>query len=137
MKELIERMSKQTFLVLVILLLLLLIMLLSACAPLGVAVGIDTNLPLYTTRITVLNTTPFSFYVLIDGEERGEVGPYGKWVSGIWSGSYYGVQIAIQIVDKKGFAYSDNVWIYSSYSYYSYTFTIRQDQDGRLWVERR
>jgi hypothetical protein len=133
----IEKIAKQVFLVLVILSLLLLIMLLTSCAPLGVAVGIDTNLPLYTTRLTVLNTTPFYFYVLVDGEEKGGVGPYGKWVSGIWSGSYYGVQVSIQIIDKKGFAYSDSIWVYSSYSQYSYTFTIRQESDGRLWVERR
>ena len=137
MKKIIDKMAKNFFMLLIILSVLLLIMLMSSCAPLGVAVGIDTNLPLYTTRITVLNTTPFSFYVLIDGEEKGVVEPYGKWISGIWSASYYGAEVAIQIVDKRGFAFSDKIWIYSSYSRYSYTFTIRQDQDGRLWVERR
>jgi hypothetical protein len=137
MKNLIDKMAKKFFMLLIILSVLLLIMLLSSCAPLGVAVGIDTNLPLYTTRITVLNATPFYFYVLIDGEEKGVVEPYGKWISGIWNGYYYGVQVALQIVDKRGFAYSDTLWVYSSYSRYSYTFTIRQDQDGRVWVERR
>jgi hypothetical protein len=133
----IEKMAKNSFMLLIILSVLLLIMLLSSCAPLGIAVGVDTNLPLYTTRITVLNATPFYFYVLIDGEEKGVVRPYDKWISGIWSASYYGAEVAIQIVDKRGFAFSDKIWIYSSYSRYSYTFTIRQDQDGRLWVERR
>lgn len=133
----IEKMAKNSFMLLVILSLLLLIMLLTSCAPLGVAVGIDTNLPLYTTRITVLNATPFYFYILVDGEEKGVVEPYGKWISGIWSASYYGAEVAIQIVDKRGFAFSDKIWVYSSYSRYSYTFTIRQESDGRLWVERR
>ena len=137
MKKLIDKMAKNSFVLLLVLSLLLLIVFLTSCTPLGVAVGIDTNLPLYTTRITVLNATPFYFYVLIDGEEKGVVRPYDKWISGIWSGYYYGVQVALQIVDKRGFAYSDTLWVYSSYSRYSYTFTIRQDQDGRLWVERR
>jgi len=137
MKQVIEKISRHAFLLLVILSLLMLIMLLTSCAPLGVAVGIDTNLPLYTTRITVLNATPFYFYVLVDGEEKGVVEPYGKWISGIWSASYYGAEVAIQIVDKRGFAFSDKIWIYSSYSRYSYTFTIRQESDGRLWIERR
>lgn len=136
MKELIEKQARRFFIVLILLGLLAALLLFSSCTPLGITMAVDTNLPLQTTRITVINTTPYYFYVLIDGEEKGLVGPYGKWAGGLWSASYYGVEVGVQIIDKKGFAYSDALWVYSSYSY-SYTFTIRQESDGRLWVERR
>ncbi|MGB9847809.1 MAG: hypothetical protein ACPLKV_01160 [Minisyncoccia bacterium] len=137
MKELIEEFARRFFIVLILLGLLAALLLFSSCTPLGITMAVDTNLPIQTTRITVINATPYYFYVLIDGEEKGVVESYGKWVGGLWNGSYYGVQVALQIIDKKGFAYSDALWVYSSYSRYSYTFTIRQGSDGRLYVERR
>lgn len=127
--------NKTTILLLLVLLLALL--LLSSCAPLGLTVAVDTNLPLNTTRITVLNSTPSYFYVLMDGVERGMVAPYGKWVGRLWNTSLYGEEVALQIVDKQGFAYADRVWARSNYYSYSYTFIVRQDADGRFWVERR
>lgn len=133
MKLLIERLRKK----LVIFLLVLPIFLVNSCAPMGFGVMVDTNLPLETTRVTVLNTTPSYFYILIDGAQKGIVEPYGKWNIGLWVGTYYGTEMAIQIIDKKGFAYADNVWL-SSFNYpRSYTFTIRKETGGRLWVERR
>lgn len=107
-----------------------------SCAPLGLTVAVDTNLPLNTTRITVINSTPYYFYILIDGVERGEVTPYGKWFCRLWNASIYGEEVSLQIIDKKGFAYADRLWARSNYYSYSYTFIIRED-DGRLWVERR
>ncbi|HOK20914.1 MAG TPA: hypothetical protein PLX73_01815 [Candidatus Paceibacterota bacterium] len=110
----------------------------SSCVPLGTTIAVDTNLPIQTTRITVLNTTPYSFSVLVDGEEKGLVKPYGKFSCGLWNGSYYGVELAVSVVGSNcNFAQTEKVWIWSSYSRYSYVFTIRQEEDGRMWLERR
>ncbi|MCX8015732.1 MAG: hypothetical protein N2692_00220 [Patescibacteria group bacterium] len=134
MKNLIKKQTKEIFLSLVLLLLTLL--LLSSCTPLGLTVAVDTNLPINTTRVTVLNTTPYYFYILIDGVERGVAAPYGKWLARLWNTSLYGEEVSLQIVDRRGFAYADKVWARSNYYSYSYTFIIRED-GGRFWVERR
>ncbi|MFA4990832.1 MAG: hypothetical protein WC579_02930 [Candidatus Paceibacterota bacterium] len=99
----------------------------------------DTNLPFRTTRVAVINTTSYTYNILVDGEFKAQVGPYGKFASGVWNGSYYGAEIAVSIVGvDQAFAHTEKVWVGpSSYSRYSYVLTIRQDEDGRLWVERR
>lgn len=124
---------------LLLLLFLFLLVMFSSCVPLGTTIGVDTNLPFRTTRVAVINTTSYTYNILVDGEFKAQVGPYGKFASGVWNGSYYGAEIAVSIVGvDRVFAQTEKIWVYSSaYSRYSYVLTIRQDEDGRLWVERR
>lgn len=133
-KKFFEKKSKKVLFL--FLLIFTFIFLFSSCAPLGLTLAVDTNLPLNTTRVTVINSTPCYFYILLDGVERGVVTPYGKWIGRFWNASLYGEEVALQIIDKKGFAYAERLWARSNYYSYSYTFIIRED-DGRLWVERR
>ncbi len=123
---------------LLLLLLLFLLVMFSSCVPLGTTIAVDTNLPIRSTGITVLNTTPYSFTVLFDGQEQAKVGPYGKFVAGMWNSAYYGVELAVSVVGSDcHFAQTEKIWVYSSaYSRYSYVLTIREE-DGRLWVGRR
>lgn len=124
---------------LILLLLLFLLVMFSSCVPLGVTVGVDTNLPIRTTGLTVLNTTGHTFSVLLDGVEKAQIGPYGKFSSGLWNGAYYSIEAAVSVVGvDQVFAATEKIWIYpSAYGRNSYVLTIREDEDGRLWVERR
>jgi len=81
-----------------LLLFLFLLVVFSSCVPLGTTLAVDTNLPIRTSGLTVINTTPYTFSVLIDGVENAKVGPYGKFAAGLWNGSYYGVEVAVSIV---------------------------------------
>jgi len=133
-------MKKRLILNNVLLLLFLFPMILfTSCVPFGTTVAVDTNLPIRSTGITVLNATPYSFSVLFDGREQAKVGPYGKFVAGLWNGTYHGIEVAVSIVGlDQAFVQTEKIWVWSSsYSRYSYVLTIRQEEDGRLWVERR
>ncbi len=124
---------------LLLLLFLFLLVFFTSCAPFGTTLAVDTNLPLRTSGLAVINTTPYAFSILLDGVEKAKVGPYGKFAAGLWNGSYYGFEVAVSIVGvDRVFAQTEKIWVYSSaYSRYSYVLTIREDEDGRLWVERR
>jgi len=135
MKDLIERQAKGVV-ILMLVLLILVLLLLASCVPLGVGLAVDTNLPFNTTRIIVLNATPYEFQILFDGVEQAKIKPYGRFARGLWNGSYYPFEISLSVVSQN-FAHTEKVWIYSSsYSSYSYTLTIREE-DGKVFVERR
>ncbi len=124
---------------LLLLLFLFLLVFFTSCAPFGTTIAVDTNLPWRTSGLTVINTTPYTFSILIDGVENAKVGPYGKFAAGLWNGSYYGFEVAVSVVGvEQVFAHTEKVWVWpSSYSRYSSVLTIRQDEDGQIWVERR
>ncbi|MDP2855983.1 MAG: hypothetical protein Q8N90_02545 [bacterium] len=103
-------------------------------------VQLHTNLPLSTTKILVVNNTNSHLYILVDGNEKGAVPPaetrtFGFWIGG---GAYSSsIQVSVVLLDRqKNRSWSDVVY-FSSYYKYSYVFTAREDESGRLQVERR
>jgi len=109
----------------------------SGCYP-ALSVSVRDDIGFFqNTNITVINTTPYTFNVLVDGRKVGTICDYGKFSVSLWSGSYYGTEVAISIT-AKNFAHTEKVWVCSSaYSgRYSHVFTIRQDEYRGLWVER-
>ncbi len=128
-------MKKRIRWILIPLISLAILLSLSGCYP-ALSVSVRDNIGFFqNTNITVINTTPYMFDVLADGKIIGTVGAYDKISASLWSGNSYGTEVSISIV-AKDFAHTEKVWVYSSYNRYSYTFTIRQESNGRLWVER-
>lgn len=130
-------MKKNFFWWVIIPLSLVVTLLMPSCYP-ALSVSVDSNIGFFqNTNVTIINTTPYAFAVLADGREIGTIGAHGKISVSLWSGNYYGTEVAISVV-AKNFAHTEKVWVYSS-GYggrYSYVFTIRQDEYRGLWVER-
>jgi hypothetical protein len=103
-------------------------------------IRLDTNLPLQTTRITFINNTNSPLSFLIDGVEKVVVSPaqtqsFGYWVGG---GAYqWSIQVSVTVLDRKSNQSWSDVVYFSSYYRYSYVFTAREDENRKLYVERR
>jgi len=114
------------------------LLLLPSCYP-SLGVSVDTNVGGFfqTTNVSVINATPYTFKVLVDGKEMATLGSYGKISLSLWNGNY-GSEVSISVVNKD-FAHTEKIWVYSStYSgRYSYVLTIREDKYRGLWVERK
>lgn len=120
-----------------VLILLALTIVLCGC---GGFVQLHTNLPLSVTKVLVVNNTNSYLFILVDGNEKGAVPPaetrtFGFWVGG---GAYNSsVQVSVVLLDRqRNRSWSDVVY-FSSYYKYSYVFTAREDESGKLYVERR
>lgn len=117
----------------------LLALLLALCGCSGF-MQVNTNLPLYATKITFINNTDSSLLFLIDGEEKALVEPaqtntFGYWIGG---GAYQSqVQVSVTVLDRQRNRSWSEVVYFSSYYPYKYVFTAREDEGGRLNVERR
>lgn len=106
----------------------------------GGFITFNTNLPLNTSKITVINNTNSDLYLLIDGKLKNGNIPstgtrtYGFWVGG---GAYSSqVRISVSIMDPtKNRSWSEVINL-SSYYKYSYVFTVREE-GGQLRVEVR
>ena len=103
-------------------------------------VRINTNLPVQTTRVIFVNNTNSSLSFLIDGAEKAMVFPATTrtlkyWVGG---GAYsWSIRVGVTVLNRdKNQSWSDVV-DFSSYYHYAYVFTAREDESGRLYVERR
>jgi len=121
---------------LLILVFLALLLLLCSCS----FIQLDTNLPFQTTRITFINNTNSPLSFLIDGVEKVVVSPaqtqsFSYWVGG---GAYqWSIQVSITVLDRKSNRSWSDVVYFSSYYRYSYVFTAREDENEKLYVERR
>lgn len=121
-------------------LLLLLALALVLCGCSGF-MQLHTNLPLYSNKVTFVNSYPFVLDFLIDGEEKvmnvppTETNVFSYWVGG---GVYQSqVQVSVTILDRKHNCSWSDVIYFSSYQPYKYVFTARADESGKLYVERR
>ena len=106
----------------------------------GGFITLNTNLPLETSKITVINNTNSDLYLLIDGKmKNGSILPTGMRTYGFWvGGGAYSSQmrVSVSILDPtRNRSWSDVVNL-SSYYKYSYVFTVREER-GRLQVEVR
>lgn len=117
----------------------LLALLLALCGCNGF-MRVNTNLPLYATKITFINNTNAPLSFLVDGEEKALVSPaqastFGYWIGG---GAYQSqVQVSVTVLDRQRNRSWSEVVYFSSYYPYKYVFTAREDESGRLNVERR
>ena len=98
----------------------------------------NTNLPLNTSKITIINNTNCYLYLLIDGKMKNEsISPTGIKTFGFWvGGSAYSsqVRVSVSIIDSaKNRSWSEVVNL-SSYYKYSYVFSVREER-GQLQVE--
>ena len=106
----------------------------SGCYP-ALSVSVRDDIGFFqNTNITVINTTPYTFNVLVDGRKVGTICDYGKFSVSLWSGNSYGSKVAISII-AKDFAYTERIWDHSLVGKHFYIFTMRQDE-YRIWVER-
>jgi hypothetical protein len=104
-------------------------------------VQLNTNLPLYSSKVIFVNDYPDTLDFLIDGEMKAmnvlptEIKTFGYWVGG---GAYQSqVQVSVTILDRKRNCSWSDVIYFSSYYPYKYVFTARKDENGKLQVERR
>ena len=101
-------------------------------------VTLNTNLPLNTSKITVINNTNSDLYLLIDGKlkinrksKKAEIPPSGIRTYGFWvGGSAYSSQmrVSVSIIDSAKNRSWSRVIDLSSYYKYSYVFTIRENR---------
>jgi hypothetical protein len=103
-------------------------------------VTLNTNLPLNTSKITVINNTNCNLYLLIDGKmKNGSISPAGIRTFGFWvgGGAYSSqVRVSVSILDPaKNRSWSEVINL-SSYYKYSYVFTVREER-GQLQTEVR
>lgn len=102
-------------------------------------IQLNTNLPLNTTKLTVVNNTTSVLTLYVDGSPKDQIRPTevntrGYWVGG---GAYQSsVQVSVTLVDDVHNRSYSEVVTFSSYYKYSYVFTAREE-NGRLYVERR
>lgn len=120
-----------------VLILIVLMLVLCGC---GGFIQLHTNLPLSATKVLVVNNTNSQLDILVDGNERGIVSPaetrtFGFWIGG---GAYSSsIQVSVVLLDRQGNRSWSDVVYFSSYYKYSYVFTAREDENGKLYVERR
>ena len=120
-------------------LLILLALLITLCGCSGF-VQLRTNLPLYSNKVTFVNNYNSALSFLIDGEEKvtnapTQINTFGYWVGG---GAYQSqIQVSVTILDRKHNCSWSDVIYFSSYYPRKYVFTAREDENGKLQVERR
>jgi hypothetical protein len=103
-------------------------------------ITLNTNLPLNTSKITVINNTNSDLYLLIDGKlKNGFIPPAGVKTFGFWVGGGTNssqIRVSVSIMDPKRNRSWSEVVSLSSYYKYSYVFTVTSDREN-LRVEYR
>ncbi len=103
-------------------------------------VRLNTNLPVQTTRVIFINNTDSKLSFLIDGVEKAAVAPASTqhlsyWVGG--GGYAWSIRVAVTVFDRNSNQSWSEVVDFSSYYHLAYVFTAREDENGKLYVERR
>jgi len=137
MENELNRRCRIGLLILFVLVVLAILLTLCSCS----FIQLNTNLPLDSTRVMFINNTDSMLSFFIDGVEKVIVSPaqtqsFSYWVGGGPYGSW-SIQVSITILDRKNNRSWSEVIYFSSYYKLSYVFTAREDENGRLQVERR
>lgn len=107
-----------------------------SCVP----VYLDTNIPLWSNKLSFVNHLEQEVRVYIDGKLMGSVPPQGIRTWSLWLGSgpynSWGVQVSVIVLDSKNRSWSEVLYL-SSYYKLSFVFAIREDEGKKLYVDRK